>query len=109
MLRVASGSGTILIKAEAAGIKSIGVKGLQIPTDHNGPDLGSLCPQRRLDLCPAVNVLEKNVAPDMIAGKLVLIGTSAVGLNDIKTTPVSRAMPGVEIHAQVLESALTAR
>ena len=43
----------------------------------------------------------------MIAGKLVLIGTSAVGLNDIKTTPVSRAMPGVEIHAQVLESALT--
>ena len=52
-------------------------------------------------------MLEKNVAPDMIAGKLVLIGTSAVGLNDIKTTPVSRAMPGVEIHAQVLESTLT--
>jgi adenylate cyclase len=42
-----------------------------------------------------------------IAGKLVLIGTSAVGLNDIKTTPVDPAMPGVEIHAQVLESALT--
>ena len=37
----------------------------------------------------------------------MLIGTSAVGLNDIKTTPVSAAMPGVEIHAQVLESALT--
>jgi adenylate cyclase len=28
-------------------------------------------------------------------------------LNDIKTTPVSPAMPGVEIHAQVLEAALT--
>ena len=52
-------------------------------------------------------MLERNVSPDMIAGKLVLIGTSAVGLNDIKTTPVSRAMPGVEIHAQVLETALT--
>ena len=37
-----------------------------------------------------INVLEKTVAPDMIAGKLVLIGTSAVGLNDIKTTPVSQ-------------------
>ena len=49
--------------------------------------------------------LEKTVAPEMIAGKLVLIGTSAVGLNDIKTTPVSPAMPGVEIHAQVIESA----
>jgi adenylate cyclase len=32
-----------------------------------------------------------------------------VGLNDIKTTPVSAAMPGVEIHAQVLEAALTKR
>jgi adenylate cyclase len=38
---------------------------------------------------------------------LVLIGTSATGLVDIKTTPVSPVMPGVEIHAQVLESALT--
>ena len=52
-------------------------------------------------------MLERNVSPAMIAGKLVLIGTSAVGLNDIKTTPVSRAMPGVEIHAQALETALT--
>src|SRR5712664_3405308 len=43
----------------------------------------------------------------MIARKLVLIGTSAVGLLDVKTTPIDPVMPGVEIHAQVLESALT--
>jgi len=107
ILRVASGSGTILIKAEAAGIKSIGVKGFEIPTDHNGQLWVHYARNDASIYVPAVNVLEKNVAPDMIAGKLVLIGTSAVGLNDIKTTPVSRAMPGVEIHAQVLESALT--
>jgi adenylate cyclase len=107
ILRVASGSGTILIKAEKAGIKSIGVKGFQIPTDHNGQLWVHYARNDASIYVPAVNVLEKNVAPDMIAGKLVLIGTSAVGLNDIKTTPVSRAMPGVEIHAQVLESALT--
>ncbi len=107
MLRVATGSGTILIKAEKAGIKSIGIKGIQIPTDHNGQLWVHYARNDASIYVPAVNVLEKNVAPDMIAGKLVLIGTSAVGLNDIKTTPVSRAMPGVEIHAQVLESALT--
>ncbi len=55
----------------------------------------------------AVDVLDNRVPQDKIAGKLILIGTSATGLNDIKTTPVSPAMPGVEIHAQVLESALT--
>src|ERR1700716_1953170 len=107
MLRVATGSGTILVKAEKAGIQSIGIRGLQIPTDNNGQLWVHYARNDASIYVPAINVLEKNVAPDMIAGKLVLIGTSAVGLNDIKTTPVSRAMPGVEIHAQVLESALT--
>ncbi|UPK03586.1 adenylate/guanylate cyclase domain-containing protein [Bradyrhizobium sp. 170] len=107
MLRVATGSGTILIKAEKAGIKSIGIKGLQIPTDRNGQIWVHYARNDASIYVPAINVLEKNVAPDMIAGKLVLIGTSAVGLNDIKTTPVSRAMPGVEIHAQVLETTLS--
>lgn len=106
MLRVATGSGTILIKAEKAGIKSLGIKGFQLPTDRNG-QLWVHYARRDASLyVPAINVLEKTVAPDKIAGKLVLIGTSAVGLNDIKTTPVTGAMPGVEIHAQVLESAL---
>src|SRR5437588_4895112 len=107
MLRVATGSGTILIKAETPGIKSLGVKGFQLPTDHNGQLWIHYARNDCSLYVPAINVLEKNVAPDMIAGKLVLVGTSAVGLNDIKTTPVSGAMPGVEIHAQVLESTLT--
>jgi adenylate cyclase len=107
MLRVATGSGTILIKAEKAGIKSLGLKGFQLPTDGNGQLWVHYARNDPSLYVPAINVLEKTVAPDKIAGKLVLIGTSAVGLNDIKTTPVSPAMPGVEIHAQVLESALT--
>ena len=108
MLRVATGSGTILIKAEKAGIKSIARQGLRDSDRPQRPALGSLSPATiprsmfRRSTC-----WRRRVAPDMIAGKLVLIGTSAVGLNDIKTTPVSPAMPGVEIHAQVLESALT--
>ena len=37
----------------------------------------------------------------------MLIGTSATGLLDIKTTPVQPDMPGVEVHAQILENILT--
>ena len=36
MLRVASGSGTILTKADKAGLQSVGVPGFEIPTDRNG-------------------------------------------------------------------------
>src|SRR5262249_45354325 len=107
MLRVASGSGTILIKADQAGIKSVGVKGFQIPTDVNGQLWVHYARRDPSIYVSAVDVMDGRVPQDKIAGKLVVIGTSAIGLNDIKTTPVSPAMPGVEIHAQVLESALT--
>jgi adenylate cyclase len=107
ILRVAAGSDTILIKSEKEGIKSLGFKRFQLPTDRNGQLWVHYARQDPSLYVPVTNVLEKTVAPEMIAGKLVLIGTSAVGLNDIKTTPVSQHMPGVEIHAQILESALS--
>jgi adenylate cyclase len=107
MLRVATGTDTIFIKSDQAGIKSIAVKGFELPTDRNGQLWVHFARYDPSLYVSAADLLEGDVAPEKIARKLVLIGTSAVGLNDIKTTPVSPAMPGVEIHAQVLESALT--
>lgn len=107
MLRVASGSDTILIKADKAGIQSVGVRGFTIPTDANGQLWVHYARHDPSIYVSAVDVMDNRVPQDRIAGKLVLIGTSATGLNDIKTTPVSPALPGVEVHAQVLESALS--
>jgi adenylate cyclase len=107
MLRVATRTDTIFIKSDQAGIKSIAVKGFEVPTDRNGQLWVHFAHNDPSIYVSAVDVLDGSVRPEKIAGKLVLIGTSAVGLNDIKTTPVSPAMPGVEIHAQVLEAALT--
>jgi adenylate cyclase len=106
ILRVVTGTPTIIIKSEKAGIKSVGLHGLEVPTDRNGQLWVHFAKQDRSIYVSAADVLDGNVAPEKIDHKLVLIGTSAVGLNDIKTTPVSAAMPGVEIHAQVLEAAL---
>src|ERR1700676_1645481 len=107
MLRVATGTDTIFIKSEKAGVKSIAVKGFEVPTDRNGQLWLHFARHDPSIYVSAVDVLEGRVAPEMIARKLVLIGTSAVGLLDVKTTPIDPVMPGVEIHAQVLESALT--
>jgi adenylate cyclase len=107
ILRVVTGTDTIFIKSDKAGIKSVGVKGFQVPTDANGQLWVHFAERDPSLYASAVDVLEGRVAPENVKGKLVLIGTSAVGLNDIKTTPVSEAMAGVEIHAQVLEAALT--
>ena len=107
VLRVATGTDTIFIKSDQAGIKSIAVKGFEIPTDRNGQLWVHFAPHDASIYVSAADVLEGRVAADKVARKLVLIGTSAVGLLDLKTTPIDPVMPGVEIHAQVLESALT--
>src|SRR6202163_3638926 len=107
MLRVVTGTDTIFIKTDQAGIKSLGVKGFQIPTDLHGQLWVHFARRDPSIYVSATDVLEGRVPPDKIKGKLVLVGTSAAGLNDLKTTPVDPAMPGVESHAQVLESALT--
>jgi adenylate cyclase len=107
ILRVVSGTPTIIIKSDQAGIKSVGVRGFELPTDRNAQLWVHFARQDPSIYVSAADVLDGNVPFDKLDHKLVLIGTSAVGLNDIKTTPVSSAMPGVEIHAQVLEAALT--
>ncbi|MCC8938456.1 adenylate/guanylate cyclase domain-containing protein [Bradyrhizobium sp. Arg68] len=107
MLRVVSTTPTVLIKTDDAGVKSIALRGLEIPTDRNGRLWVHFARQDPSIYVSAADVIDGKVPANKISGKLVLIGTSAVGLNDIKATPASSDMPGVEIHAQLLESALT--
>ena len=107
LLRVATGSSTIMIRTDESGIQSVAVPGLELPTDRNGRIWVYFGPHDKAKFVSAKDVVEGNVAPEIFAGKLVLVGTSAIGLLDVKTTPVLSAMPGVEVHAQLLEAALT--
>jgi adenylate cyclase len=106
LLRVVADSGAILVRSDEAGVQSVAVPGLELPTDQNGRlwvHFNRHDPGRYIS---ANDVLQGRVLRDNVEGKLVLIGTSAAGLLDVKTTPVAAAMPGVEVHAQILESAL---
>jgi adenylate cyclase len=44
---------------------------------------------------------------ERLAGSIVLIGSSAAGLLDLRTTALGENVPGVSIHAQMLEQILT--
>lgn len=107
ILRVVTGTPTLLVRTDKTGVRAVRLKGAEIPTDKNGQLWVHYARQDPSIYVSAADVLDNTVPPDKIAGKLILVGTSAVGLNDIKTTPVSSTMPGVEIHAQVLESVLS--
>ncbi|MBM3484232.1 MAG: adenylate/guanylate cyclase domain-containing protein [Alphaproteobacteria bacterium] len=107
LLRVATGQKTIMIKADVAGISSVVMKGFEVPTTRNGEFFLRFAPHTRDRYVSARDVLNGTLPPERLAGHMALIGTSAVGLLDIKATPVDDAMPGVELHAQLLENVLT--
>ena len=107
MLNVATGAHGIYMITDAGGIVSVGIHGLQLPTDGRGRIWAHFAAHDPQKYVSAKSLLDGTVPPEMIAGKLVLIGTSALGLLDNKTTPVDAALPGVEVHAQVIEAALS--
>jgi adenylate cyclase len=54
----------------------------------------------------ATDVLDGRVEPRLFRDRIVLVGTSAPGLTDLRATPVSEVYPGVEVHASLIAGAL---
>jgi len=107
MLRVATGRRTVLVRTNEAGVDSVAIaKGLDIKTDEKGRVWPYFSKTDRTKYVSARDVLAGTVDPAMIKGKLTIVGTSAVGLLDIRSTPVDRIIPGVEVHAQMIETIL---
>src|SRR6202035_5482950 len=109
MLRVLSQTGAVIVHVDPAGdgVQSVAIRGLEIPTDERGQIFVHFNKSDPARYVSAKDVLQRKLSTDRLRGQLVLIGTSAIGLFDLKTTPVEAVMPGVEVHAQILESVLT--
>ena len=57
----------------------------------------------------ATDLLNQRIAPDHLKGKLVLVGSTAPGNYDQRSTPVDEVYPGVEVHANLLSGLLDSR
>ncbi len=55
------------------------------------------------------DILDGKVGAEDLRGKIVLVGATAMGIYDLRVTPFSPAMPGVEKHANVIASILEKR
>ena len=106
LFRVLTGAGAIVLRTDEDGMVSIRLGEVELPTDRAGQVWVHFSRHDPAKFVSAADILAGRFDPSRLSGKIVLIGTSAIGLLDNKTTPTARAMPGVEVHAQVLESAL---
>ena len=88
-------------------LEAINLESYRIPVDHNGsvyvPYRGK---QRSFPYVPAYTILDKTADPAILQDKIVLIGTTAPGLLDLRSTPVENIYPGVEIHANIVAGIL---
>jgi len=88
--------------------------GFNIPTDGSAriwvyyalPDRFNTVNNTGRMYVSAADVIAKRVPKEKLQGTLVVVGTSAVGLLDIRSTPIEPRLPGVEVHANILENVL---
>ncbi|MEL6505292.1 MAG: adenylate/guanylate cyclase domain-containing protein [Pseudomonadota bacterium] len=108
LLRIATGGRATAIRSDAAGIKRIDLaRGVSVNTDNTGRVWPYFTHTQQARFVSVADIMEGKVNPQRLAGHLVLVGTSAVGLEDYRATPMNTLMAGVEIHAQVLENILS--
>lgn len=114
--QLALGSPKLEMLVETAGTKSgqnyyaleaINLGQYQIPVDHAGavyvPFRGKA---GSFPYVSAHKILDKSADPKLLKDKIVLLGTSAPGLLDLRSTPVQNVFPGVEVHANIISGIL---
>ena len=91
-------------------LESVHINEFSIPVDGKG---AVYVPFRGLSYSfpyiSAHKILNKKIDPDSLKGKIVLVGTTAPGLLDLRSTPVQSVYPGVEIHANIISGILDQR
>jgi adenylate cyclase len=107
-LRVAQGANNVMIKnaGQDSGLAEIRIGDITIPTTPQGEMWLHYTKPDSARYVPAWKVLAGQVPANQLAGHIVLVGSSAQGLMDLRFSPFG-LMPGVEAHAQGLEQALT--
>lgn len=114
-LRLAQGaSGFVIRTSDASGqggggnpaMVDLRVGDLTVPTDADGRMRIYYSGLPNMPVISAADLVSGRLSDDAsaaVAGRIALIGTSAVGLRDIVATPIAAAMPGVNVHAEIID------
>lgn len=95
-------------KGDYARVEHIAIgEAIRVPVDN---ELNALVPFRggagSFTYVSAADVISRALDPQVLADKIILIGTTAPGLVDLRATPVSTVLPGVEVHANLISGML---
>ena len=107
MFRIATNAKKVIVNYSPAGAGNILLGKELIHTDRFGKlHINFRGPFKSYRYISAVDVYNNTILDKDVQGKFVLIGTSAYGLMDLRSTPMDSVIAGVEVHANVIDNLL---
>jgi serine phosphatase RsbU (regulator of sigma subunit)/CHASE2 domain-containing sensor protein len=106
MVRLALGGGEVVPESDARGMTAIRIGDYRLPTQANGEVLLHFGHASSNYYLSAADVLAGEHPPEIFDNRFVIIGFNSTGLQDRIITPLGESLPGIDIHAQVIESLL---
>jgi adenylate cyclase len=116
LVREYLGEGSPLLEQNGNLIEAITLgSGDEVPVDEFGRYMlnfsgrGGLRPDGARRIVSIIDVLkddQERAPPELFEGKIVLVGAEAIGLGDIRPTPFDSIYPGVELHADIIDTIL---
>jgi adenylate cyclase len=109
LLRLYLGGATAMLTIDPHGVSALRLGPLPIPVDAAGQLwIDYLGPPRTIASLRAADVLAGRVPADAVAGKIVLVGFTAAGFDEV-ATPFTAVAPGVELQATLIDDLLHGR
>ncbi len=106
-LRVFLGQQVYRVALQPLGIERIDIGPQPIATNRRGELWVHYRPMPPGQALPAWQVLDNQFDANRLRDSLVLVGSSAQGLQDLRFSPLGGIIPGVQVHAQALEQVLS--
>ena len=98
----------LIVKIGRDGVDGIEMGDRFIPADESGRLLiNYLGPPKTFPHFSISDILHGKLPSGTFTDKIILVGVTATGTYDMRSTPVSPVYPGVEIHATVIDNILT--
>jgi adenylate cyclase len=102
-LRVATGASGLRVEDRGGERVEVVLGDVRIPLQSDGTFYVYFSPHSGDRFVSAADVFSGEAAAELLSGKIALIGVSGLGLLDFQATPLGERIPGVEVHAQILE------
>ena len=109
LMRVAARRPAFDVLVGPRGVEAVGVEDIVVPTQSDGSVWPYFSPHDRSRFVSAADVLSGKVDAAVLREQLVIVGVTGLAITDYVTTPLDQRIPGVEVHANVLENIFEGR